>query len=180
MIKRNLNAAGNGNTFNGNFSQQTANSITNINLMPKARKRSVVYDVLKGILELETEAHPSRLDTEQYTIVGKIDHNNIIVYREALDLYIQESQLIEQRLRFLSNNKDPTAPQKLYNYIKRVYMRHCGTINPDERIECICSEIEEKLSSLSDISIDETAFIPVIVFYVFSKCHIFEKPPTPL
>lgn len=183
MIHNQKTEIGSKNTISGStINQQNANVINNDNSIyilsqvSQAKKMSVIQLILDGILELDIELQPIVLDTTDYTILEKIDHNDITSYRVAFDFYIRESFLIEYRLRFLDNNKEPTSSQRLYNFVKRIYMKHCGQANPDDRIICICNEIKDDLIS-TNISNEELALIPVIVFYVFSKCHIFEKPP---
>lgn len=178
MINNQKTEIGSKNTIsNSTITQQNASVINNITQLPRDKKTSVIQLILEGILELDIELQSTVLDTAGYTIQNKINHNNITCYRDAFELYMQESLLIRDRLNFLDNNKEATSSQRLYKFVKRVYMKHCGQSNPDKRIICICDEIKDDLIKSTNISDEELALIPVIVFYVFSKCHIFEKPP---
>lgn len=150
-----------------------------INQLPINKKVSIIQEVLEGILDLDIELHTIILDTIDYKIRDKIDHNKIRCYDIEFDFFMRESCLIEQRLNFLNNQKSPTSSQRLYNFVKRIYSKHCGQADPDQIITCICDEIKNDLVKYPNISDEDAALIPVIVFYVFSKCHIFEKPPIP-
>lgn len=188
MTKEQVNQIGSGNSLqNSEISQQTANAIYNdnrqlniINQLPTNKKISIIQEVLEGILDLDIELQPIVLDTTDYTIIDKIDHNKIKCYKVALDFYMQDSFLIEQRLNFLNTQKQATSSQRLYAFVKRIYMKHCSQADPDQRITDICNEIKNDLIKYPNISDEDTALVPIIVFYVFSKCHIFEKPPIPL
>lgn len=185
MINQHNNELGSENTFNdSNIQQQNAKTINNyinkVGQMSIPEKKSIIQEVLEGIIDLDIEINPITLDTVDYTIHDKIDHNKITTYQVAFDLYMSDSYLIEQRLNFLNENKSATSSQRIYRFVKRIYMKHCGMFNPDQRIFCICEEIKNDLSKYPNISDEDKALIPVVVFYVFSKCHIFEKPPISL
>lgn len=186
MINDKTIELGSNNQFDGDINQHIGdkteyNNITYIyNTLPLHKKKSIIQDILEGILDLDIESSPIILDTKDYTIRDKINYNNITAYEKAFDILIQDSFLIEQRLNFLNAQKDPKSSHKLYDYIKRVYAKHCGQSTPDEIIRCMCDEIQDNLAKYPNISDEDVALIPVIVFYVFSKCHIFEKPPKPL
>lgn len=186
MMKRHSNNLGSDNTINNSdITQQVADTINNqtiikVSQMPITKKSSIIQEVIEGILDLNIDLHPIELDTADYTIHDKIDHNKIEAYKVAFDLFMQESYLIEQRLRFLDSNKSATSSQRLYHFVKRVYMKYCGQADPDTRILCICNEIKNDLNEYPNISNEDEALVPIVVFYVFSKCHIFEKPPIPI
>lgn len=138
---------------------------------------SIIQEVLEGIIDLGMdEIDATELDTQLYTIENKIDYNEIIVYKVAYDIYMSEKQLIEHRLKSLENSKNPLASQKLYKYVQRIYGKHCYHEFPDQVIKCVCEEISDGLLRVQNISLDDVAVVPYIVFYVFSKCHIFKKP----
>ena len=138
---------------------------------------SIIQEVLEGIIDLSMEEiNATELDTQLYTIENKIDYNEIIVYKVAYDIYMSEKQLIEHRLKSLENGKNPLASQKLYKYVQRIYGKHCYHESSDQIIKCVCEEIGEGLLRVENISLDDVAVVPYIVFYVFSKCHIFKKP----
>lgn len=152
-------------------------NITIVNQMPVSTKTFIIQEILEGILDLDEVAQPIELDITPYTIQDKIDYNDIEAYKTSFHFYMQESLLIEKKLEFLNENKSPVSSKKLYDFIKRIYHKHCGQENPDMRIHCICEEIKNDLNIYENISPEDKALIPSIVFYVFSKCHIFEKPP---
>lgn len=188
MIDRKTIDIGDNNTFTDSaITQQTADEINNdnrkyltlVSQLPIAKKKSIIHEVIEGILEIQTATSPTLPDTKDYDIRDKIDHNKIRSYKQAYDMYIQQSYLIDDRLSFLNKNKHPMSSQRLYTFVKNIYLKHCDKADPDQRIHCICEEIKGDLSNDPDISIEDSSFIPIVVFYVFSKCHIFEKPPVP-
>lgn len=184
MIGGKITDIGAGNQIGGDVNQHIGdkteyNSTTNIyyNGLPISKKTSIIQEILEGILDLDTKLQPVIPNTTDYTIYDKIKYNEIQSYNKAFDILMQDSFLIEQRLNFLNNQKDPSASQKLYTFIRRIYAKHCSQPTPDLIVDCICNEIQANLAKYPNISDDDAALVPAIVFYVFSKCHIFEKPP---
>lgn len=168
------------NIVDSSVTQINAETIENVHiheqLLPISSP-SIIQEVLEGIIELSIyELEASELDTQHYTVENKIDCNNIVVYKKAYDIYMIERQLIEHRLKALEIGKNPLASEKLYRYVQRIYGKHCRYECPDTIIECVCNEIKVDLLRVENISLDEVAVIPYIVFYVFSKCYIFKKP----
>ena len=188
MINDKTIEIGSNNQIHGNVTQQIGNNTYNdfsininaINQLPHNRKTSIIQEILEGILDLGIDLQPIVLDTKDYTIRDKIDYNKINCYDTAFDFLMRDSQLIEQRLNSLNNHKDPMSSQRLYSFVQRIYIKYCGQSDPDQRILYICDEIKNDLMKYPNISDEDTALIPVIVFYVFSKCYIFDKPPIPI
>ena len=145
--------------------------------MSQCKKLSIIQEVLRGIVDLDIDIEATELDIESFSVEEKIDYNEIVIYKEAYEIYMEDKALIEQRLRFLEKNENPLAGKKLYGFIKRIYAKYCSYKDPDMRIQYMCYEIKSDLSVHPDISTDEVALIPAIIFYVFTKCHIFKKPP---
>lgn len=145
--------------------------------MSQNKKLSIIQEVLRGIVDLDTDIEVLELDVKSFSIEEKIDYNEIVTYREAYEIYMEDRALIEQRLRFLEKNENALAGKKLYGFIRRIYAKHCSLEDPDMRIQCMCHEIKSDLAAHSEMNTDEMALIPAIIFYVFTKCHIFKKPP---
>lgn len=144
--------------------------------IPNYIKMSIIQQILQGILELDSHSEIIELDVQSFSIEEKIDYNKIIAYKEAYEIYMEDKILIEQRLKFLEINENPLASTNLYRFIKRIYAKHCRHKDPDMIIQHMCNEIKSDLSVDPNINCDDIALIPAIIFYVFTKCHIFKKP----
>lgn len=145
--------------------------------MTQHKRLSIIQEVLRGVVDLDTDIEVTELDVKSFSIEEKIDYNEIVTYKEAYEIYMEDRVLIDQRLNFLEKNENALAGKKLYGFIKRIYAKHCSLEDPDMRIQCMCHEIKSDLSVHPDMNTDEIALIPAIIFYVFTKCHIFKKPP---
>lgn len=143
-------------------------------------KPSIIQEVLEGIIELsDHDIEATEPDIRPYTIQEKIDYNEIVAYKESYEFYMSDRHIIAHRLKSLENGKNPLASKRLYKFVQRIYSKHCHHKNPDIRIKCVNEEIESNLRRIEGISLDDMAVVASIVFYVFSKCHIFHKPPIP-
>ena len=146
----------------------------------QCKRLSIIQEVIRGIVDLDVDFEATELDVKTFSVEEKISYNEIITYKEAYEIYMEDRVLIEQRLRFLEKNENPLAGKKLYGFIKRIYAKYCSLKDPDIRIQCMCKEIKSDLLAHPEISTDDVALIPAIIFYVFTKCHIFKKPPVPI
>lgn len=141
---------------------------------------SVVVKILTNLLDLvrDEKALYQPLDNTPYTIEDKIKHNEIQKYQTSYDHYMDRHIMISEKMRILTST-EPTATQKLDFYVKGLYSS--AVENPinntaDKVIEQIVVEIKNGLQG-ANLLPEEKVAIPVIVFYVFARCKIFEKPP---
>lgn len=172
----NIELDGNGNSIDVANTINKTYVTNNPAYIPKYIKISIIQQILQGILDLNINSEIIELDVQSFSIEDKIDHNKIIAYKEAYEIYMEDKILIEQRLRFLEISENPLASKNLYGFIRRIYAKHCRHKDPDIIIQHMCNEIKSDLSVDPDISCDDVALIPAIIFYVFTKCHIFKKP----
>ena len=102
MIKRHSNNLGSDNTINNSdITQQVADTINNqtiikVSQMPITKKSSIIQEVIEGILDLNIDLHPIELDTADYTIHDKIDHNKIKVTRSLLIYLCKKATLLSK------------------------------------------------------------------------------------
>lgn len=160
----NLQQVGNGNTINNYLSPAL-----------EAKKSSIFQDILEDIIELEVTLDVSQPDTVPFNIESKISHNKILFYKEAYEFFMAHRFIIEDRLSTLEANGNPLATKKLFIVVKNIYNKYCLIKDPDEIITLIQNELKADLINVT--SHDNITFIPSIIFYVFSECKIFEKPP---
>lgn len=144
------------------------------------RKMSSIHRILEGISDIENTVNAEQPDTQPYTIEQKIEHNKIEIYRRFLDKFRMSSWIIQTQIEFLEQNGQPMISTKLFHYVDQKFMQLLLIEpDPDTLILKICSEIKKDLemAPTPSITLDDVAYIPSVVFFVFSKCKIFEKPP---
>ena len=120
------------------------------------------------------------MDVLPYTIEQKIDHNNLFLYKKYLPKFQNFSWIIQSQIELLEQNGQPTISNKLYKYIDDKFMHFSlNKLTPDYLVHHICENIKIDLENnkILSITLDDIAYVPYVVFYVFSKCKIFEKPP---
>jgi len=168
-----------------NNSQQIANNIdnsktTNIFTTPanEASKSSIIQDILENIIDLEIEFEATKPDTTPFDIEGKIDHNDITLYKESYEFFMGHKFLIEDRLKTLEDSGNHLASKKLFSVIRNIYHKHLHLNNPDRIISLMQDELKKDLIINNMTSHDNIMFVPSIIFYVFAECKIFKKPPS--
>lgn len=142
-----------------------------------ARQASIIQDILENIIDSNVTVEPHFPDVHSYSILRKIEHNKIISYKNAYSIFMENRIIIARRLEFLENNGKELATEKLYKIVKLIYAKHCQYENPDQIIRCMCDELKEDVNKDNRMSNDDTAYIPAIIFYVFSECQFMTKPP---
>ena len=141
---------------------------------------SAVVRVLSGLYDiLRTEnVQYSPVDTLPYTISDKIDHNGIIKYKKNYDHYRAGHLQVSEKLRTMGE-QEPIIINKLDNYVKNLYVRakeqNCSA--PDDVVNYIVEKIEKALQG-AHLTPEEQTAVPLIVFHVFARCKIFDKPPS--
>lgn len=151
---------------------------TNFSLtMSRSRKESSIQKVLLEISDFETDVKYEKPDTKEYTIEEKIDYNRLVEYKECFEDYMDSYSIVMEKIRIMSSQK-PAFENKLIKYIRNKY-QHTIDIkaDSDKILDIIIKEIEKELKEESELSLDDIAYTRDIVFYVFSRCKIFKKPP---
>lgn len=162
----NLQVVGKGNTINYYISPAMV-----------AKQSSIIQEVLEGIIELEITLDVVQLDTTPFDIEGKIDYNKISIYKNSFEFFMEHKFIIEDRLNTLETNGIPLATKRLFVVVKNIYIKYCSEKNPDEIIRLMQEELKSDLIAANITGHDNITFIPSIIFYVFSECKIFKKPP---
>lgn len=151
------------------------------NISNPHQRMSSIQKILQGISEIQYQGMVRKLDTLPYTIEDKINHNNLKIYKEHLAKLQSVSWSIQTQIETLEQNGHPTISDKLYTYVDGKFMTYKlqGGFEADNLVFQICNDIKRDLenNNVSTITLDDVAYVPYVVFYVFSKCKIFEKPP---
>ncbi|WP_228259760.1 SMEK domain-containing protein [Acinetobacter pittii] len=141
---------------------------------------STFHNLLNGISKLKPIVQVKLPDTLPYTIEAKAQHNSILQYIKHLGTYQKFAWNIQYQLDFLEENTIPGITEQLFNYVEQVWIDlEFEEDNSDILVRKICNKIKEELSLNNTIFLtaDDIRYIPYVVFFVFSKCKIFEKPP---
>lgn len=141
---------------------------------------STIHRILNGISKLNPVIQAKYPDTLPYTTEAKVQHNNILQYIKHFNSFQRFAWSIQLQLDFLEANTIPGITEQLYNYVEQVWIElSFDEDNPDLLIKKICNKINDELKINDSIflTVDDIRYIPYVVFFVFSKCKIFEKPP---
>ena len=145
-----------------------------------SQKLSSIHKILEGISDIEHDVKARELDVLPYTIEQKIDYNNLVFYKKYLSKFQNFAWVIQSQIEILEQNGQPTISSKLYKYVDGKFMYFfLNQLTPDYLVHHICEDIKNDLekNKVLSITLDDIAYVPYVVFYVFSKCKIFEKPP---
>ena len=163
------------NLVNKYLNPNTLYPIPDQNLTP-----STFHNILNGISKLKPIVQVKLPDTLPYTIEAKAQHNSILQYIRHFSTYQRFAWSIQTQLDFLEENTLPGITEQLFNYVEQVWIDlEFEEDNSDILVRKICKKINEelKLNDTIFLTMDDIRYIPYVVFFVFSKCKIFEKPP---
>lgn len=145
-----------------------------------SQKLSSIHKILEGISDIEHSIELKELDVLPYTIEQKIDYNSLLFYQKYLSKFQGFAWIIQSQIELLEQNGQPTISNKLYKYVDDKFMNLVmKQLTPDYLVHQICEDIKSDLekNKILSITLDDIAYVPYVVFYVFSKCKIFDKPP---
>lgn len=145
-----------------------------------SQKLSSIHKILEGISDIEHGIELKELDILPYTIEQKIDYNSLLFYQKYLSKFQSFAWIIQSQIELLEQNGQPTISNKLYKYVDDKFMNLVlKQLTPDYLVHQICEDIKSDLekNKILSITLDDIAYVPYVVFYVFSKCKIFDKPP---
>lgn len=161
--------------INKHLNPNTLYPVPDHNLTP-----STFHNLLNGISKLKPIIQVKLPDTLPYTIEAKAQHNNIMQYIKHFSAYQRFAWSIQNQLDFLEENSIPGITEQLFNYVEQVWIDlEFEEDNSDILVKKICNKINDelKLNNTIFLTVDDIRYIPYVVFFVFSKCKIFEKPP---
>lgn len=171
-----------GNTNSSTGKQYNAGSITIEEHMVPVPKESAIQMLLINIVDIEREEE-AKLDEEDYghyTIKGKISFNDITLYNRFYDRYYDGYQIVESRLKAFELNGNGGIRQVIIDYIAKKYrLLTCQNFSPDILISNLDAQISMELESRynSSLTFEDICHIDYVIFHVFAKCGIFDKPP---
>ncbi|AKD39222.1 hypothetical protein I926_09560 [Pasteurella multocida subsp. multocida OH4807] len=161
----------------GNNNQIAFGDINNI-ISLEQKKESSITNILNYLSNIVREdVTYQELNIGEYTIKEKIDFNNIEIYKDDLEDYIDFYYRIDDKMK-IYNETDPMFLERTTQYVKAVYKR-CDPKN--KKPDSVISEMENKINdeiirNTSIKSLDDLSYITYVVFYIFAKCKIFKKP----
>ncbi len=175
MFKNKDNSISQG--IEGDNNQQALNDIYNIHLSARVRKvPSNIANLLQGISDMVDSVTPTELDVVAFDLLKKVKHNEIVVYRQHFDFYVENINLIEAKLKILVEY-DALCREKIIKYVRIKWATIEASSLPDVRISTLVQLIKNDLLGHSTLNLEDIEHVPHVVFYVFSECKIFDKPP---
>ena len=171
-----------GNTNSSTGKQYNAETINIEERSAPIPKGSAIQTLLTNIVDIENEekAELNAEDYKHYTIKGKIEFNNITLYNKFYDRYYDGYHIVESRLRALELYGNGGIRQIIIDYIAKKYrLLTCHDLTPDMLIYNLDTQISEELEARysSSLKVEDIAHIDYVIFHVFAKCGIFDKPP---
>jgi hypothetical protein len=175
-----------------------------IHLNMENRKR--IPSLLPKFIEVLTKLYPNSTlkdaeipNTQPYTIEEKIDHNDVILYRETIEEYYIYYPICEssfESLRHIDENskrKILTDIHEIYREIKLDYMNQCNEFenpleelkklikkNADNIIKMVQDKIKDRIIKSYDgeefTEQDLTICLNIFVCYALGECKILERP----
>jgi len=140
------------------------------------KHESTIANVLTGFLDIITDVKYEKPDTNEYTIEDKIDYNKLKKYKDFFDDYMENYNLVRHKIMIILED-EPSFENKLIFHIKNKFIRWYDTkIDPDEILSNIIDDLEQELKEYSNLSLEDISGVQYVVFYVFARCKIFEKP----
>jgi hypothetical protein len=188
---------------NGNNNRQTGrddNSVTNIIIPPDYIQNKLPSDISYVLLHLskllDSNVQISKSKTNPYGIEDKIQHNNLIKYRQLVEEYGSYGKIADKAYEDL-NFENPNKSNHFISSIKFYYNDVLGNLlknNPKvEKITVIKNNSDEIMDSIkermfnnyinssntrSDITIERVDMcIVIIICKAFIDCKILEEPP---
>lgn len=138
---------------------------------------SAIENVLMGIASFTTKIEYEKPDTFDYTIEQKIDYNELTIYKNFLDDYMENYNLVKHKI-IVIEDFDITFEKRLISHVKSKYIQnYTDTISSNELLKKTISDIELELKNYSELTLEDISGLHYIVFYIFAKCKIFKKPP---
>jgi len=163
-----------------NNNQQIAKKIVNNYLttpVKEVKKASILQQVIEDILELAVQIEVTEIDVKAYSIEHKIDYNQIVCYKESFEFFMNNKQVIQSRLDILETSGNALATKKLFAVIQNFYNKHRYINIADDIIRAMQDELSSYLFEIEPENYENISFVPSVIFYVFSECQIFKKPP---
>lgn len=148
---------------------------------PEKKKESSMYSLLNNIEEMYTLNAIDELDTTPYCIQDKIEHNKLHMYGKFYDGFQEDSYVIDQRIKFIEQNSNANFGSSIISYVRSKY-RQVYISEPNYTNEKILIGLQQLISLElknyygNSLSPEELSYVPVVIFYVFKHCKIFEKP----
>lgn len=160
-----------------------------------ARKPSYLADIVNGISKLPFDFSPDISNILSFDIENKLDHNNVIAYKQIIEDYAFYSTLINETYDAIATVK-PNCRDKVMRIINGEYIRIRATIligiskenimstiklNSDFIIESVLKILKEKLYEAANLDSevhneDIDIAIEMIVGDAFINCKILENP----
>lgn len=165
--------------IDGNDNQQAVN-ISNTNIYQASNVRNIqsnMAKLLQGISEMVDNVEPMLPDTIAFDLLKKVEYNQITLYKDHFDFYVENKSLVDSKLKILVEYGDIQCREKIVRYVRNKWANIQNTGTADDRINALVKVLEIDLKQHSDLNVEDISHIPHVVFYVFSECKIFDKPP---
>lgn len=160
-------------------------------LLPKFIER------LAELVNTEENVENGALNTQPYDINDKINHNNLIAYKDLVDDYGSYYYTCERAFEIINSSIKHGSKTSILRNISEIYKEKKrilileNKVNPvpidlirlnaDKLIDQVRKEVKERIENAytdEDIFDDDIDFcLSVFLCYAFCECKILEKPP---
>lgn len=140
------------------------------------KHESAIAKILMGFLDIVTDVKYEKPDTVEYTIEDKIDHNHLTKYKDFFDEYMENYNLVQHKISTIQE-EEPSFENRLISHIKNKYIKYYNNqMHSDNILSKIIDDVEQELKNHSTLPLEDIISVHYVVFYVFARCKIFEKP----
>jgi len=144
-------------------------------------KKDVMYKLLSNINDLSAKSNKvDPLDLTPYTREIKICYNNISIYKKHYDYFQDGSFIIQNQIEDFEENYLADFEKNIFRYIQGKYIEiSSDEVSSDVIIKLLKSNITAELKQYygSELSPEELVYVDFVIYYVFVRCKIFDKPP---
>lgn len=192
-VNDNKSISGDGNaidshTIDGNYNVLSTGAGASIHINPSTPiKESFMYQLLNNIGNLPAlESRVELSDLVPYTIEEKIRYNELEIYSIFYDDFQDGNYVIKDKIALIEKNSNANFGNNICIYIQAKFREafiELRKVNHSNNGDCLIENLKEKITlELKEhyqdkLSPEELVYIDHVIYYVFTECRIFKKPP---
>lgn len=150
-------------------------------------KESPMYQLLNNIGNLPMSEPKVELpDLVPYTIEEKISYNELEIYRDFYNDFQDGNYVIKDKIALIEETSNANFGNNICRYIqskfREVFLdlrKTNNSVDGDHLIENLKKKVTFELKEYyqEKLSPEELVYIDYVIYYVFTQCKIFKKPP---
>lgn len=156
----------------------TINGPVDITVKENIKINSAIEKLLDGLFDIVEEASFTQPSFNKFKLEQKIRYNQISRYKNFIEDYLNAKSIIRGKLNILQDI-DESISIKIIQYVQKKFRDVFNEdLTADNLVKNLINEILGDLKEHSVVDLEEIEVgTDYLVFYVFSECKIFDKPP---